>query len=409
MGFQDGRSCTADGRIEFHMSKAVYLIEQPLDERNYDRLGIQTWIDRGWDIEVWDLTPLSYPQVWRNHVESGRELKELEDYYPITSKAQLKSRYAGLGPVGYFIDLTGDNFHSLFVKMRLVKMGAMRIICVIGCMPIPGSGWQSISSGNISKALKMGPVKLFKWLSGKFLHKLAVSVIRPRLGIATGSESLCSMGQAHEIIYAHNLDYDIYLKTRNVSVSSGGEYGVFIDQDMCFHSDFICEGMRPPATPERYFPSVSKALRNVAGTLGIPMRVAAHPRSSYSQRQDQDYFEGIPIIYGKTAELIKGCSVVLCHNSTAIQLAVLFEKPIIFLSTDELKASEMGPVTAMIASRLGKSVVNVDDGLDKIDWQKELCVDPGQYAVYRNRYVKTNDSPEKPHWDIVIDHIERGS
>ncbi len=34
--------------------RVVYLIEQPLDERNFQRFGIQAWIDRKWNVEVWD-------------------------------------------------------------------------------------------------------------------------------------------------------------------------------------------------------------------------------------------------------------------------------------------------------------------------------------------------------------------
>src|ERR1700734_2791468 len=94
------------------MRKIVYLIEQPLDERNFDRLGIRKWVDRGWTVEVWDLTPLSHPHVWRAFIESQRKLKEFEGYFPIDSRRALSARYAALGSIEYFIDFSDDNFHS---------------------------------------------------------------------------------------------------------------------------------------------------------------------------------------------------------------------------------------------------------------------------------------------------------
>ncbi len=57
------------------MRKLVYIISQPFDERNYDRFGIQAWVDKGWHVEVWDLTPWLLPAVWKNFLKNGGVLK----------------------------------------------------------------------------------------------------------------------------------------------------------------------------------------------------------------------------------------------------------------------------------------------------------------------------------------------
>jgi hypothetical protein len=159
-----------------------------------------------------------------------------------------------------------------------------------------------------------------------------------------------------------------------------------------------------PATQEKYFPSVCRALRKISDALGVALCIAAHPRGVY---QDNDYFEGIPIKYGATAELIRDCSVVVCHYSTAVQFAALFEKPVIFVTTDELEATESREFIADFASAFGKAVINLDRDLEKVDWEKELHVDTEKYASYRTEYIKTDGSPEKPIWDIVIDYMEK--
>ena len=96
----------------------------------------------------------------------------------------------------------------------------------------------------------------------------------------------------------------------------------------------------------------------------------------------------------------------MCHCSTAVQLAVLFLKPVVFVTTDELNSSELGLYIESFASKLGKTVINIDRDLYKVDWHKELNVDYQKYADYRNEYIKIDGSPEKPYWDIVIDHID---
>lgn len=388
------------------MSKIIYLIDQPLDERNYDRFGIQTWIDRGWNLEVWDLTPLSYPRVWQNYFETGFKLKEFKGYFPIASKSELECSYTRGEKIGYFIDSTMDNYCSIRVKLRLKRMGAIRAIFLCGSIPDTGDVRKSCLVGKLKRAIERGPIKSFKWLFVVFFRKLAVSFIRPGLVVVSGEKSIHSIGYACELIKAHNLDYDIYLQLKKSINLLGRGYAVFIDQDYCFHSDRIYTGDPAPTTPEKYFPAVCDALLRISDALEIALCVAAHPRSSYQQK-DQAWFEGIPIEYDKTAKLIRDCTIVVSHDSTAVQFAVLFGKPIAFVTTDELNASDSGASIACFASVLGKSVINIDRDLDKVDWNNELCVDYQKYADYRNKYIKIDGSPEKPLWDIVIDHIDK--
>lgn len=388
------------------MSKIIYLIEQPLDERNYNRFGIQNWIDRGWDLEVWDLTPLLYPRVWQNYFETGHEIKEFEGYFPIVSKSVLNCSYARAKKIEYYIDLIGVDYCSLRVKLHLKRIGAKGIIISNGSIPEPDYNGV-IFRVSILRKLIENPINSLKWLVEALLRKLVTFYIKPSLGVVSGEKSIQSMSYANELIMAHNLDYDIYLKQKKSIDITRGKYAVFIDSDYCFHSDFISLNIAAPATPKKYFSAVCNALRKVSDALEIELCVAAHPRSSY-QHRDKDYFEGIPIIYGSTVDLIRDCTIVVGHHSAAIQFAVLFEKPIAFVTTDELNAFlHSGASISCFASELGKSVINIDRDLDKVDWKNELCFDPKKYREYKNKYIKIEGSPEKPFWDIVIDHIEK--
>lgn len=390
------------------MKKIVYLIEQPLDERNFDRFGIQAWIDRGWDVEVWDLTPLSYPRVWQNFIESGHKLKEFAGYFPIASKNRLEYRYSRIEKIGYFIDLTSDGYCAVRAKMRLIQTGAIRVVCATGSIPVPDNAQEYGLVYKVRTAIADGRFRSLKWLIDTCSQKLASPFIRPGLVVVSGEKSVPLLSGRYDqvILKVHNFDYDIYLKLANSNDMPEKGYAVFIDQDYCFHPGFIFYGIPYWVTPEKYFPAICKGLRKISDVLGVGLRVGAHPRSSYKQRVP-DYFEGIPIEYGRTAELIRNCKVVVCHGSAAIQFAVLFGKPLIFLTTDELNSSFAGKSIAKFASELGKSAINVDGDLDSVNWRNELSVDSDKYADYRNNYIKISGSPEKPHWDIVIDHVER--
>ena len=394
------------------MSKVVYLIEQPLDDWNYGRFGVQSWIDRGWEAEVWDLTPLSYPRVWREHFRSGSKTKEFAGYFPVVTRQQLEQLYSRQQPIEYLIDFTGDTYCSIRTKFRLTQMGAIRVICSTGTIPGASEGRPSDFGSKLTKAFTAGPIKSLKLLTNAIVRKVTAPYIRAGVTIVSGQKSIPVpvAGRETEIIKAHNLDYDVYLKIVNSDATSAEEYAVFIDQDYCFHPEYIYQDCRA-VTPETYFPAVCKGLRRISHVLGTGLRVAAHPRATYRQRAI-DYFEGIPIEYGRTAELIRNCKVVVCHDSTAIQFAVLFEKPVIFVTTNELESlfydfAHKSESLPRFASALGKSVINLDADMDTVDWERELSFDPGKYSEYKRNYIKIDGSPELPYWDIVIGQLER--
>jgi hypothetical protein len=388
------------------MRKIIYLIDQPLDERNFDRFGIQKWVERGWTVEVWDLTPLSHPHVWRTFIESQRKLKDFEGYFPIDSKRALNARYTALGPIEYFIDLSDENYRSFTVKRFLMRRGAVRVISVTGSIPAPQARERNPLVSAIRKAVARGPMKSIKLLCAAIARRLALPLIRPGLAIVSGEVSSRAVMRSCEILRVHSFDYDIYLQLAKVSSPPEKEYAVFIDQDLCFHSDFIYEKVPFVVTPEKYFPAICNALNRISRCLQVGILIAAHPRSSYEQRR-LDCYPGFSIVRGRTAELIGRSALVICHDSTAIHFAVLFGKPMVFVTTNQLIPTYEGRSVAQAAAEFGKIPINLDEDLQRVDWREQTWVDAAKYADYKNRFIKTDGSPERPMWDVVIDHIER--
>ena len=47
------------------ITKIIYLIGSPFNQRDYERYGVETFIQNGFDVFVWDFTPFLHPQVDR--------------------------------------------------------------------------------------------------------------------------------------------------------------------------------------------------------------------------------------------------------------------------------------------------------------------------------------------------------
>lgn len=387
------------------MNRVVYLIDQPLDERNYERFGVQAWIDKGWNAEVWDLTPWANSRMWRDFSEYGREPRSFGGYYTIGSVRDLARRLRTSAPIRYFIDLTSESYHSLRAKLALVHHGAQRVICTLGALPAPPRTHNGSLLGSIQRAIELGPRGALGAVRDRIYARTAAALAAPSVVVVAGSTSAQLATAGCTIIQAHNFDYDIYLKVARAAPSDGG-YAVFIDQDYCFHPEFTCKESSTVITPARYFPTLCNGLRKIGAALGLPMRIAAHPRATYRQR-NVNYLEDFALEYGRTGELIRDCDLVVCHDSTAIQFAVLFAKPLIFVTTAELIHCYEGRSIVAVAAELGKSPINLDEDLGAVDWRGQLHVDTARYARYRSRYIKSEGSPEAPAWEIVIDQIER--
>jgi len=390
------------------MKRVVYLIDQPFDERNFQRFGIQVWIDRRWNVEVWDLTPWAHPHVWKNFAERGHRVKMFPGYFPLKSQSDLMIRVRAAPAIQCFVDLAGDNFHSIRAKWALRRAGAARVVCASGSIPLPDPDASRGMISKLGKLIAMGPRGAGRWLSNAFFAKVVAPLIPADLAVISGTQSLTLAHNSRGVIKAHNFDYDIYLELEKSEADSSGRYAVFIDQDYCFHIEFVYQGIASVVSAERYFPAVCSGLEAISAALGLEVRIAAHPRASYEQRGAERFFKTFRMERGRTAEMIRGCKAVICHDSTAIQYAVLFKKPIIFLTTNELSRAYEGASIEKVAEELGKKPINldrVDPGA--VDWREELKIDFERYAKYRSKYIKTEGSPDLPLWTIVIDYVDR--
>jgi hypothetical protein len=304
------------------------------------------------------------------------------------------------------VDLTTENFQTTRAKWLLQRHGARRIACAVGSIPAPDGAATLGALAKLARLVAKGPRRVLKWLNHAFFYKVVARCVTADWTIVAGERSFATSRRPGRLIRAHNFDYDIYLDLLRSTHADGDRYAVFIDQDYCFHPEYVYQGVVPLITPERYFPAVCKALRAISRTLNLEIRIAAHPRSTYQER-GLNCFDGFSLEYGRTGELVKNCSVVVCHDSTAIQFAVLFGKPAIFLTTDELmRAPEAGSIVKA-AAELGKKPINLDtQDLDAVDWHAELGVDAEKYQRYIQRYIKAQGSRDQPVWEIVLDEIE---
>lgn len=208
--------------------------------------------------------------------------------------------------------------------------------------------------------------------------------------------------EVSEVVWAHSFDYDEYLLARSRPNETDERMCVFLDEYVPLHPDNTAANLsRVPM--ERYYEQMREFFDHVEKNCGMRVVIAAHPRSHYEELPG--IFGERPVIRGKTVDLVKNAGFVIAHQSMSLNFAVLFEKPLIFVVTDDyLRHLAEDPHPEWLAKFFGKKLHNIDEGVS-IDFADESYVDKDAYRKYRNDYIKKSGSPEKTFSQIVADRI----
>jgi hypothetical protein len=387
----------------------LYLISQPLDQRNFDRFGIRIWREKGWHVDIIDLTPLLYPKVWDSYVKDGKRVIADDNYFQITKKSALDDILSKRTYVLY-IDLVQNQMsYYLHLKLKLLKAGTLCLRLMMGSMPLPKVSAVDLKSLNGTLFYKFKYAVSFLTKYGIYrLYSLRFNQFQQQLFIATSGkhsfESAVNMIPRNNIIKVHNFDYDRFLE-EGLDAPNSDRYIVFLDEDMPYHSDFIYLNTKSPVSHELYFNSLNNFLQAASKEISRGIKIAAHPRSNYINER-ADSFRKSQVFKNQTVNLVKDCAAVICHASASIQLAVIYKKPVVFVTTDELENSSYREYIDVFARSLGKIPVNIDRGLSAIDWKKELTVNKALYTQYMANYIKHPATPEMPAMEIIANFFE---
>ena len=135
--------------------------------------------------------------------------------------------------------------------------------------------------------------------------------------------------------------------------------------------------------------------------------ILAHPRSDYSDKVG--VFGRREIIYGNTVKLVKSAKLVLLHASTSISYAVLYKKPVIFMSCSAYLKIRIYYMSFRMAKILktGAIVDICNSGTYEVAHDL-FSIDNDAYEEYKRNFIKSNGMPEKKIWDVFTELIADG-
>jgi len=381
------------------------LLEQPFDERNYRRLGIEYLFLAGWDVYVYNITPLVVPEYQRRFNQSGGKVYCYTKYKEINSHRELFSQIIKNSNPDFYIDYCGDTTISSFLaKLMIQNKGGRRIEIRGGSAPHFAPVTDSPFKGVLDKCIKT-ICKLTKYSILRTLviisHRL---LIKNDIVVVSGKLSQCGLSKYTKVIYAFSLDYDLYVKSKNKMKSKYiNPYAVYIDQNLTNHPGFLYINEKPPATIEGSMIFLHDFMSRLRKLMGIDILIAAHPRSDMETLEKN--YNGYKILNDETVDLVRDAEFVIGHYSTSLQYAVFFNKPILILTTDELSKSNRASYIQEFCKALGCKILNICHEVSADDIKSRLRISSNHYKNYIDSYAKAKNTPQQQLWEIVENNI----
>jgi len=384
------------------MKKLLLLVESPFSKRDYDRFGVPL-LESFFSVEVFDITAWSRPEFWEKYADiafSYKGRRVFDAYEPL--RDALTS-----GGYDFVVDYLSPGSKVSPIHQLLKELEIPRCIVAAGFLPAPRS-----SAFDRICALKYRTKRLkLLWEAFRGVLSRRTNSVAPDYALLAGSASAALLGAQTRPIWAHSLDYDIHMGMRG-QPRPGQSYAVYADEDLAFHSDLVALHIKPMVTPEKFYPALTGFFDRFEKQTGLKVVIAAHPRSRWDLRRS--LLGGREAVYGKTAELMSGASLVFSHASTSIGFAVLSEVPLVLLTSDELNNSFYRDEIAVRHKFFGVRLINIDH-VEPRDFDLEALqhLHKTEYCEYREKYIKTAGSPELPSWEIfaraVLTDLETGT
>ncbi|HYN44760.1 MAG TPA: hypothetical protein VER35_02050 [Candidatus Limnocylindrales bacterium] len=383
------------------------MTESPFTLRDYKRFGLEIYRTNNYEVEVWDLTALFHP----DYGIIPPDPCEFPGLKIFKTKKDVLDCIAALNQSDFVLNLNVSWMDKLWfyraISKNKVKYGMMSL------GPVPMSERQNISLLNeiyrIGRSFKFFKVsKYISLLTTRLKRKIPfgfLGVSPAALMLASGEMSLSNyyfpLNEKSEIVWLHVLDYDLYLEEQRTPSRDSQNKAVFLDVYMPFHPDFVLCNEKNTITPEKYYLSLNRFFDYVEKEQNTSVEIAAHPRSDYPNMPS--YFGNRRIIIGKTIESVRTSRFIISHHSTALNMAILYQKPVIFVVTDEMIKGGLSRSIYTYASWFGKVVHNIDKPVS-LDWDKELTIDKEKYAEFRKSFIKKN-GPDEISWQIFINKL----
>lgn len=340
------------GAKDAHKARKRYVIlhRNSFRARDWDRFGCGAFATHGYEIVPVQVAPAE-----------GEEFPR-----PVTKcfdRPSLEKQLGAIGREDFILNLATYDAKSAWVYDWLASHSVPYAVLTRGGLPYSFAGFRSALGLRDWLSLKSLDFRGWARLTGQAAQRKRQmsKVPAPRWWLRAGRAPIRipkalypSLHLAEVVPMVH---FDVAAaRGRSAQKSNHEAYAVFLDQMLTYHPDFQLNGITNPLRAEDYFAGMERCFQRVERDFGLEVVIAPHPKAT----QDSLQKLGRTVSAEQTSALVEGSKLVLCHYTTAVAYAVMFRKPVLFLTSDSMLKSVVDVWIAQISSWLGNRRLNID-------------------------------------------------
>jgi len=251
----------------------------------------------------------------------------------------------------------------------------------------------------------------FRWLGAELVKRLVQLIGK---FVCRNSDFLLFAGDKYEtassskVLPANSFDYNSFLNfkggfSENDTIKDSI---VFVDTGApLFDTDSLLMRNTHPLTKERWYPALRAFFDNLESLTSFKVVIAAHPKHQYDKKTKK-VFGNRDIIHGRTQEMIRNSKAVIVRNSTAISYAILYNKPIVIVHSNELLKDNNTFYKSIKfwSKELSCPFINIDLPFDSNNINFEKNIDKKLYQKYILNYL-TSREDQKTNCQVIKEEI----
>lgn len=389
--------------MKTHLNSLLVVVESPFGAYDSERFDIDRLANL-FDLVVVDLTPMVKPEYWdlyKSRAVSHPSVKIASTWTDVETIVNERAW-------DVWIDELGVSTIARRVRTALRRSGSARVRIRLGLLPGDFVIQSNTKARLAARRSQLGIGGVLRNLVLYVPRRMVRRTPPPDLVLGSGSYTTRDVPPESHIIWGHSFDYEKFLVELERTDTRPTSAAVFLDQNLGYHPDQLHSDIHSPVDVNSYYPTLRSAFERLERIIDGGITVAVHPKSSFEEYAT--YFGAREGVREGAQTVVGRASLVLCHASASLSYAVIWRKPVLFLTTDELNVSWFRVHIDEMSRLLNRPVLNIDHLEAITDTQlREMIsqpIDENCYAAYEECFIRSERSTSGRLWQLFADGVE---
>lgn len=211
-----------------------------------------------------------------------------------------------------------------------------------------------------------------------------------------------------KFIYTHSIEYEkMYFHKQSWSGGTTQKHGYILLLDQGWFSKLgvgvLPSKDYPPANYHTFQAEIIKFLKQLEITYNKPVLISNHPKADLAHTKKLYY--GYKVSEVPSESLVKNATFVVANTTTSLSYAVMQNKPILLITTDELRNSIMRPLENAFETELDTKYLNISHQNNRHEIQVKIQENTACYQQYIKRHITHSQAGSKSLWANIFEQL----